>query len=82
MPKVREILGNVKLEVADGSRKCHRNAGHSIRKGEACLAIYDNASVVRGRKNYCRLCAKPILDLAQASIQCLIKALAEDGGQA
>lgn len=64
MPKVRDILGHVKVEKAARQRICHRNrTEHSIGKGERCLVIEDPAT--HGSKNYCGECAKPILDSAK-----------------
>ena len=64
MPKVREVLGHVSVETAERRRVCHRNRGsHAIAKGEACLVIREPAS--SGSRNYCRVCAEPIL--AQAA---------------
>ena len=63
MPKVRDILIDVDVEVAQRKRKCHRARGkHSIPAGEACLVI--RGGEYKSPKNYCRKCAKPILDLA------------------
>jgi len=67
MPAIRNILTHVTVEIADGTRICHRNRSrHRITKGERHLAIYGGP---RGaRKNYCRLCAKAILDEAQVAL--------------
>ncbi len=68
MAKVRQLLLHVQVEVAEKKRVCHRNrATHSIPAGDACLAIYGGS---RGaRKNYCRQCAKPILDQAHEDLR-------------
>lgn len=63
MAKIREILRHVHVERAERKRTCHRNqAEHVIRQGEPCLAIYDGPR--RARKNYCRECAREILNRA------------------
>jgi len=59
MAQVRDIISHVEIEIAEARRICHRNKQeHHIRKGEKCLAIYDDAG---GRKNYCALCWPDIL---------------------
>ena len=74
MPKVREILGHVSVETAERRRACHRNRGsHAIAKGEACLVIREPAS--SGSKNYCRICAAPILEQAARDLADLRAAL-------
>jgi hypothetical protein len=63
MPKVREVLAHVSVETAERRRICHRNReSHAIAKGEVCLVIRETAS--SGSKNYCRVCAAPILGQA------------------
>lgn len=63
MPRVREVLTHVSVETAERRRICHRNReSHSIAKGEVCLVIREAAS--SGSKNYCRVCAAPILEQA------------------
>ena len=63
MPKVREVMGHVSVETAKGDRICHRNRkSHGIAKGELCLVIREAAS--SGSKNYCLVCAAPILEQA------------------
>ena len=49
------------IEVAQKKRRCHRDNSHEIPKDTQCLVVVEQ----RGNKrNYCALCAKPILDLA------------------
>lgn len=67
MPKVREVLTHVSVETAERRRICHRNRkSHSITQGEVCLVIREPAS--SGRKNYCRVCAAPILERASKDL--------------
>lgn len=66
MPKVREVLKQLRVETAGRRRKCHRNDSHSIGRGERCLAVYD--PITSGRKNYCTECARPILDQARRDL--------------
>ena len=61
MPKIRDILVHVSVEVAVKKRKCHRSGGkHSVLAGEPCLVVRKEL----GRKNYCRECSAPILEQA------------------
>ena len=61
MPRVRNILGHVSVEVAARKRRCHRSGGtHGILVGDACLVVKDGLN----RKNYCRECSAEILTLA------------------
>lgn len=69
MPKVRDLLCRVHVEVAQGKRKCHRNQRHSVLQGEAHLAVYDGETAAR--RNYCGDCARPILDLARERLDTL-----------
>lgn len=73
MPKVREVLGHVSVETAERRRVCHRNREHTIAKDEACLVIREPAS--SGSKNYCRVCAGPILAQAAQDLADLRAAL-------
>jgi hypothetical protein len=74
MPAIRNILAHVIVETADGARICHRNRDrHRIAKGERHLAIYGGPR--DARKNYCRLCARPILDEAQATLTAMFQNL-------
>ena len=63
MPKIREVLNHVQVELAERERMCHRNREHAIVKGEVCLAVYEGPR--RKRKNYCRACARDILTCAE-----------------
>ncbi len=65
MPKVRNIVGDVRIEVASGTRKCHANSKHEILADETHLAVYKGVS----RENFCQECAGPILDLAIRHLQ-------------
>lgn len=74
MPKIREVLVHVSVETAERRRICHRNrTSHSIAKGESCLVIREVAS--SGSKNYCRVCAAPILEQAAQDLVDLRAAL-------
>jgi len=73
MPKIREILRHVKIEVAASKRKCNRKAECSIERGERHLAIYGGPR--NSRKNYCRDCAKAILQLASTDLKSIIDEL-------
>ncbi len=64
MANTRDILGHVKVEVAEGRRKCHHSRSkHSIPKGTAHLAV--KGGPFGARNNYCPECARPMLELAK-----------------
>ncbi len=67
MPKVRDILVHVSVELAQRRRICHRKRSeHSISGGELCLVIQDPTD--GSSRNYCRACAHEILISAQARL--------------
>jgi hypothetical protein len=67
MPKVRDVLIDVRVEQAQRQRKCRRSAAHLITKGEMCLVIRTNAT--NDPYSYCRDAAKPMLDAAWAKLK-------------
>ena len=74
MPAIRRALKHVSVDTARARRKCHRKPKeHSIIKGEACLVIKEPGQ--GSRKNYCRVCARPILQQAQADLDLLTTGL-------
>lgn len=76
MPKTREILGHVSVQIAGKKRKCTRNPGkHSIPKGEPCLVI--KGGTYNAEKSYCRECAADILELAEKQLEQFKLSLAE-----
>jgi hypothetical protein len=67
MPKVREILCHVAVEIAEKKRMCHRNrAQHAIVAGAACLVVFGGTR--RARKNYCLECGRIILEQARQDL--------------
>ncbi len=66
MGKTRDVLGHVSVEVAGKKRVCHRDRSHAIHGGEPCLAILGGPR--NARKNYCRVCARAILDCARGRL--------------
>jgi hypothetical protein len=73
MAAVRDIITHVEVQVAAGSRICHRNRrDHQISKGDKCLAIHDADG---GRKNYCGVCATEILARAKTKVLALEQAI-------
>jgi hypothetical protein len=67
MPKIRDVLTHVSVEMAIRQRICHRNRQeHSVDKGELCLVIKDSST--GGKKNYCTDCAPAILDRAKSRL--------------
>jgi hypothetical protein len=66
MPKIRDIICHVSVEIASRSRICHRNRKeHSIQRGEACLVVKDDSG---GKKNYCHICAAEIQVLQRVAL--------------
>jgi hypothetical protein len=75
MPKIRDILTHVSVEVASRKRICHRNRkDHAISKGEPCVVVRDHAT--GGKKNYCRVCSADIFEAAKGRIRALEEDLA------
>jgi len=73
MPAIRDILVHVEIEVAQGTRICHRKRnGCGIARNQPCLAIYEASG---GRKNYCPLHALEILTAAKAKLAAMERAL-------
>ena len=73
MPKVRDILIDVKVEQAERQRKCRRNTTHLIAKGEMCLVVRTNST--NDDYSYSREAAKPMLDAAWAKLKALYAGL-------
>ncbi len=63
---IKSLLKDSCIDQAAGRRKCHRDSKHSIEKDELHLAVKDPAT--GGRRNYCRKCARPMLDKAQEEL--------------
>ena len=72
MAKVRNIIGDFRVEVAARKRKCDVKKDHEIAAGESHFAY---EKVPGQRKNVCKLCAPDILQLAQDHLSGIIKAL-------
>ncbi|MDE0133122.1 MAG: hypothetical protein OXQ32_12805 [bacterium] len=72
MPAISRVLKHVRIDTAKAKRKCHRKQNeHSIRMGEVCLVIKDHGR----NRNYCLVCALPILQKAQADLDLLMAGL-------
>lgn len=69
MPKVRDILLDVKVDRALRQRKCRRNTTHLIAKGEMCLVVRTDST--NDDYSYSREAAKPMLDAAWAKLKAL-----------
>ena len=67
MPKVRDILVDVKVEQALRQRKCRRNTTHQIAKGEMCLVVRTNST--NDDYSYSREATKAMLDAAWAKLK-------------
>ncbi len=72
MPATRNIVGDFRLEVSAGNRKCDVNSEHVISKGEQHFA-YEKAP--GHRLNICMKCAPAILKKAQEHIASLVNQL-------
>lgn len=75
MVRVRRILRHVQVEQAKLRRCCHHDRSHVIRRGENCLVVRNDS--LRGTRNYCRKCARPILKLAWLELKAMAQAFAE-----
>lgn len=74
MPKVRDLLVHVDVEVAERKRKCHRKSSqHAILKGEPCLVV--KGGPYNAGKNYCRVCAGEILRTLDRRVTAIRNAL-------
>ncbi len=73
MPRVRDILLDVRIEQAQRQRKCRRNTSRTIAKGEWCLVVRTNAT--NDDYSYSRDAAKPMLDAAWAKLKTLYEGL-------
>jgi hypothetical protein len=60
MPKIRDILGHVTVEIAQRKRRCRRDAKRAIVKGEKCLVVQTGPT--KDPYSYCRDNARPMLD--------------------
>lgn len=69
MPKIRDILCHVRVEQAQRQRKCRRDTGHMITKGEVCLVVKTNAT--SDDYSYSRDPAKAMLDAAWVKLKAL-----------
>lgn len=61
MPKTRNVLRHLSVEIAVGKRTCHANKKHVIEPGETHLAVEE----FQGRENICLRCAPAVLKVAQ-----------------
>jgi hypothetical protein len=69
MPAIRNILSHVCVETAAKKRRCRREPGRSIVKGERCLVI--KTGPTNDPYSYSRQHAKAILDSAWANLESL-----------
>lgn len=70
MPATRNIVKDFRIEIAQGTRKCHANSSHTIQPGEKHFAYGDP-----NRINICLKCAEAILNVADAHIKEIKKEL-------
>jgi len=74
MAQIRDVLIHLSVETAIRKRKCHHSRGkHHIPGGERFLAVREGGGL--GSKNYCKECAKHILDSAGSKLSSIVKAL-------
>lgn len=64
MSKLKRLLVSACFETAKGKRRCSRNRGHEICKGDRCLVIKENMA----KNNYCMESAQLILEKAKEDI--------------
>ncbi len=67
MPKLKRLLLPASFETAQRRRRCSRNRGHEISKGDKCLVIKENMN----KNNYCMECAHLILQKAKEDLDLL-----------
>jgi hypothetical protein len=65
--KTRDVLGHVRVEKGARKRKCHHSRGKHHIPGDTPHLTVKGGSF-GARKNYCRDCAKQILDAARGRI--------------
>jgi hypothetical protein len=74
MAQTRDILIHVSVGTAIRRRKCHHSRGkHHIVSGERFLMIREGSGL--GSKNYCKVCAAPMLAAAKEKFVSIIQAL-------
>ena len=75
MAAVKDVLRNVRTEVAGRRRKCYRHPKkHVISKGDVCLVVKDGP---QKQSTYCLVCARDILDVALQRVEALSAVISE-----
>lgn len=65
MARVKNLLNHIFIETAKARRRCHHKGTHAIIQGMPCLVVVDSRG---SKRNYCTLCAKPMLDEAMQKL--------------
>jgi hypothetical protein len=74
MAKTRDVLIHLSVETAIRKRKCHHSRGkHQIAAGEQFLSVREGSGL--GAKNYCKVCAHPMLTAAKEKFTSILQAL-------
>jgi hypothetical protein len=73
MPKIRDILGHVRIEQAARQRKCRRGGGKVISKGQMFMVVKTNPT--NDDYSYSMEPAKAMLDAAWLKLKSLYVAL-------
>ena len=69
MPKLKRLLVSACFETAQRKRRCCRNRGHEICKGDKCLVVKENMS----DHSYCMECAALSLRKAREELDGLAR---------
>lgn len=71
MARLKRLLSASEFETAQRVRRCARNKGHRIEKGERCLVVKENMA----KRSYCAECARLILEKARDEVLALLSEL-------
>ena len=71
MPRLKRLLSTCEFETAQRRRRCARNKGHLIEKGQICLVVKENMA----KRSYCIECARLILEKAHEEVLGLLSKL-------
>ncbi len=77
--KTRSILLGLEVRPAGRSCNCKHNKTHRIQMGELRFVV-KNAGAAAGENGYCRSCAEVMITEAQQSLEQLLTALHDSGG--
>ena len=78
MPRIRSLVTNTQIDIAQRAHDCQGNPNHRLSKGDRRLAVKKD----RGWDNYCIECGKRILERDAAKIASLLQVIANGGSAA